>query len=151
MLRLCFLFVLTFPVVVSASDGAEETDFRQLVASAYVEPFKTGDIDKWIDAFDQEAVAMHNRRPIDRGRGAIETFGRTVHKFFELKEYSVEVTDIRVSADWAYTAGEYITHFVSREDGSAPFGREQGKFMLLWERQPDGRWKIILDTGNSNQ
>ena len=45
----------------------------------------------------------------------------------------------------------YTTHFVSRTDGSAPFGREQGKFLLLWEFQGKDGWKIIVDTGNSNQ
>jgi hypothetical protein len=31
-----------------------------------------------------------------------------------------------------------------------PAGRQSGKFLLVWERQPDGEWRIILDMGNSN-
>jgi hypothetical protein len=74
-----------------------------------------------------------------------------VHESFELAEYDVEVTDIRRSRDWVYTSGRFSTRFVSRADGSEPFGREQGKFLLLWERQEDESWKIILDMGNSSQ
>lgn len=151
MLRFPLLLLLTVSTLLSAQERPTDTYFRELVATAYVEPFKAGDVELWIQAFDEKAIAMHNRRPLDRGRDAIEAFGRMAHQYFELREYQVEVTDIRVSDGWAYTVGQYTTHFVSREDGSAPFGREQGKFLLLWERQEDGEWKIILDTGNSNQ
>ena len=144
------IFFLSLPVgLVQAQE--DDAFFVDLVANSYVEPFRAGDIDRWIRAFDKEAIAMHNRRPIDRGREAIETFGRAVHQHFRLQEYQVEVTDIRRSAQWVYTVGSYTTHFISRDDGSAPFGREQGKFLLLWERKADGDWKIILDTGNSDQ
>ncbi len=144
------LFFLSLPAgLVQAQE--DDAFFLDLVANSYVEPFRAGDIDRWIMAFDKEAIAMHNRRPIDRGREAIETFGRAVHQHFQLQEYQVEVTDIRRSAQWVYTVGSYTTHFISRDDGSAPFGRERGKFLLLWERKADGDWKIILDTGNSDQ
>ena len=135
----------------SCSAVEDDAYFRALVAERYVAPFREGNIDIWIQSFDEEAVALHNRRPIDRGRDAIEAFGKMVQQHFELREYKVEVSDIRRSQDWVYTVGSFTTLFVSREDGSTPFGREQGKFLLLWERQKDNSWKIILDMGNSNQ
>ena len=132
------------------SQGGEKY-FREMVASRYVEPFRQGDIDQWIQVFDENAIALHNRRPADRGKEAIEAFGRAVQQYFSLAEYEVEVTDIKLSERWAYTVGRYTTRFVSREDGSEPFGREQGKFVLLWELQDDQKWRVILDMGNSNQ
>lgn len=137
----------------TSSCAAVEDDayFRTLVAEHYVTPFREGNIDIWIQSFDEDAVALHNRRTIDRGRPAIEAFGKMVQQHFKLGEYEVTVTDIRRSQDWVYTVGSFTTLFVSREDGSTPFGREQGKFLLLWERQEDNSWKIILDMGNSNQ
>jgi len=134
-----------------SSDESKDDFFRELVAKSYVKPFRSGDVDGWIKAFDNQAIAMHNRRPMDRGIAAIEAFGRAVHAHFELQEYEVEVTDVRHSPDWVYTAGSFTTLFVARDDGSEPFGREQGKFLLLWARQGDGSWKVILDMGNSNQ
>jgi len=134
-----------------ADELPDEAFFREMVAERYVAPFRKGDVDSWIEAFEDDAIAMHNRRPMDRGRAAIEAFGRAVHQYFELAEYRVEVTDIRRSGEWVYTAGSYTTRFVSRQDGSEPFGREQGKFLLLWELQDNGEWRVILDTGNSNQ
>ena len=151
--RLLAIFTILQAIAMGArAETAPDDDFfRELVANRYVEPFRLGNIDLWIAAFDEHAIALHNRRPPDRGRDAIEAFGRAVHQHFSLAEYIVEVTDIRRSAQWVYTVGTYTTRFVSKTDGSEPFGREQGKFLLLWERQEDNTWRIILDMGNSNQ
>ena len=152
MLRILVLLVL---LMLSVQPGIAETEsdefFIQLVHKAYVETFRSGDVGVWISSFDEDAVAMHNRRPIDRGRDAIELFGKAVHEHFVLEEYEVNVTDIRRGPGWAYTVGSYTSKFLSRQDGSTPFGREYGKFLLLWEKKDDGTWKIILDTGNANQ
>lgn len=153
--KIGWLATFTFLQAVAIGAGAEtavDNDyFRDLVNTRYVQPFRQGNVDRWLQAFDDEAIALHNRRPADRGRAAIEAFGRAVHEYFTLAEYDVEVTDIRRSAQWVYTVGTYTTRFVSKADGSEPFGREQGKFVLLWELQDDQQWRIILDMGNSNQ
>lgn len=127
-----------------------EDYFRERVARDYVEPFRAGDIDRWIEAFAEDAVALHNRRPVDEGRPAILAFGRMVAQHLRLARYDVEVREVRVSGDWALTRGSFVTRFVSRADGSSPFGEERGKFLLVWARQADGEWKIVLDMGNSD-
>jgi ketosteroid isomerase-like protein len=125
--------------------------FRALVAERYVAPFRTGDIEAWSGAFAEHAVALHNRRPPDEGRAAIIAFGNAVREHFRLERFEVTVREVRGSGDWVLTRGDYLSRFVSRADGSAPFGEEQGKFVLLWERQADGEWKIVLDMGNGNR
>jgi len=67
-----------------------------------------------------------------------------------LAEYDVVVTDVRRNGTWAYTVGTYTSRFLAKADGSDVFGREQGKFVLLWQLSPEGEWQIILDMGNSN-
>lgn len=125
--------------------------FIDIVESRYAAPFRAGNIEQWRLAFADDAVALHNRRPPDRGIAAIVAFGKAAHEYFELKQFDVRVTDVRSSRDWAYTIGEFTTHFVQRSDGVAPWGVEHGKFVLLWKRQANGNWKIILDMGNSNK
>ncbi len=150
-LRLTFAVLAVFMCNVGlGQETPSEEYFKDLVATAYVEPFRSGDIERWIEAFDVNALALHNHRPLDRGIESIQAFGRSVHQHFVLQEYEVEVTDVRRSEQWVYTVGRYRSHFVSRSDGSSPFGMSTGKFVLLWEKQPDGQWKIILDMGNSN-
>lgn len=133
-----------------ASQSPDDEYFIQLVAQKYVAPFREGDIKTWLTAFSDNAIAMHNRRAMDKGKPAIEAFGRAVQTYFEVRQFDVRVTQVRQSPQWVYTVGEYTSHFVNKSDGSAPFGIEQGKFLLLWEKQADGTWQIILDTGNAN-
>jgi ketosteroid isomerase-like protein len=145
--------ILLFAATGQAAENEVRPDdsyFINLVAQTYVKPFREGDIDTWLASFNENAIAMHNRRPVDRGKAAIAEFGRAVQQYFEIKQFDVEVTDIRQSSQWVYTIGQYTSHFVNKSDGLAPFGVEQGKFLLLWEKQANGEWQIILDTGNSN-
>jgi ketosteroid isomerase-like protein len=145
------LFVLAGNTQAGGEAVPDEAFFIDLVKERYAAPFRAGDIEAWLDAFAEPAIALHNRRPMDRGKASIGAFGRAVKEYFELRQFDVRVTDVRRSTDWVYTAGEYTTHFVNKSDGVAPWGVEEGKFLLLWERQADNSWKIILDTGNANQ
>ena len=144
--------ILTLALPVQAGGGAvpDAEEFRRMVAERYVAPFRAGDTTSWLAAFADHAVALHNRRPMDRGKASIAQFAAAVAHMFEVQRFDVEVTEVRSSSDWVYTVGEYTSRFVSRADGSAPFGTEQGKFVLLWERQESGEWLIILDAGNAN-
>lgn len=126
-------------------------DFHALFAERYMEPFNAKDIPAWLDAFAEDAVGLHNGLPPLVGRDAIRGFGEAVRDGFELAEIDAQVDEIRQSGNWVYTRGSYVSTFVPKAGNeSAPSGQQPGKFLLLWERQADGDWKIILDMGNSN-
>jgi len=53
--------------------------------------------------------------------------------------------EVARSGDLGYTWGFYEVR--AREpDGTTQTGH--GKYTTIWEKQPDGAWKVILDTGN---
>ena len=136
----------------STDGGAQITypDFEALFTDSYATPFKNGDIDAWMRIFADDAVALHNRREADVGKAAIESFGQMVAQYFKVDEFDVSVDEVRTSGIWAFTRGTYISNLLSRETGEpAPWGREKGKFFLLWELQQDKSWKVIVDMGNS--
>jgi ketosteroid isomerase-like protein len=53
--------------------------------------------------------------------------------------------DISLTADLGYTTGPY--EFQS-EKASEPV--QHGNYVSLWAKEPDGSWKVVLDTGISN-
>ena len=137
----------------TGQDHAEASlpDFEQMVLNDYIQPYKTGDIESWLDVFADDAVGMHNTLPALEGKRALRGFAETVHSTFNIEQLDVSVDSVTRSGDWVLTRGNFTAHFVLKQanpgEQSEP---QQGKYVLLWERQDDGTWKIILDMGNSN-
>ena len=152
------VFAGLFISTCSKSDTSEQicesdgVDFDAMFQDRYVQPFKEGRVDDWLEVFTDDAVALHNHRPVDVGRESISGFGKIVAQTFEFAQYDVEVVETRTHCDWAVTRGEYQSEFIFRESGEpAPWGPQKGKFIVIWELQPDGNWKISTDMGNSNE
>lgn len=125
--------------------------FQKLIDERYVAPFKAADTEAWLEIFSPDAVGLHNRVPAFIGREAVAGFGAVVSDTFEVTEMKVVVEEVDNSGQWAFTRGSYVSHFLDRKSGApAPWGREEGKFLMLWEcEQPTG-WRIRIDMGNSN-
>ena len=126
-------------------------DFEQLVLNEYIEPYKTGDTEGWLEVFADDAVGMHNTLPALEGKQALRRFAETVHGTFNIEQLDVTVDSVITEGDWALTRGNYVASFVLKdEDIENQSEPRQGKYILLWERQDDGTWKVILDMGNNN-
>lgn len=44
---------------------------------------------------------------------------------------------------WGWTSGRYVS---TRPGPEGPVARE-GRYLTVWQRQPDGAWKVAVDTG----
>lgn len=143
---------LTACTTIDAPPPPSKAQFSEWVQDRYAAPFKAGDTAKWGEVFADNAVALHNRRNADVGKPAIEAFGKMVAQIFKVTELDVKISEVRVNGTWALTYGTYTNNFAFKKDGKpAPWGREHGKFLFLWEHQLDGQWKIIADMGNSGE
>ncbi len=126
-------------------------DFEQLVLDDYIMPYKTGDIERWLEIFADDAVGMHNTLPALEGKQALRHFAETVHNTFNIEQLDVTVDSVISEGDWALTRGSFVADFILKDGDAGNRGNpRQGKYILLWERQNDGTWKIILDMGNNN-
>ena len=149
---LCGALVLA---VSCESPAPGERQFRIWVEDRYAQPFRDGETELWIEAFGDDAVGMHHTLPVLEGREAIRRFGRMVHETFVIDRFDLTVEEVRVEGAWALTRGSFASRFLPRDASQsiAP-GVEtpatEGKFILLWERQDDGEWRIVLDMGNLN-
>jgi len=55
--------------------------------------------------------------------------------------------EVAASSDLGYTYGTSEYRFTDK-DGKTSF--HYGKYVTVWKRQSDGRWKFIIDIGNSS-
>jgi ketosteroid isomerase-like protein len=59
-----------------------------------------------------------------------------------------QFADVARSGELGYTWGLYESR-ARGEDGRERVS--QGKYTTIWRRQPDGRWRAVLDTGNPSK
>jgi ketosteroid isomerase-like protein len=142
------LCMLCLTACSSTGERASAPDLKQLFADYYVAPFKAGNAAAWSSIFAPDAVALHDRREADIGQAAISKFGEMVARHLIIDRFDVSVEEVRFKGDWAYTRGSYNTRLINRNTGQDSGLGGNGKFFLLWERQVDGQWKVIIDMGN---
>jgi ketosteroid isomerase-like protein len=115
-------------VMDSGQMGPGTTDWR-----AYTDLFYTND-----------AIVLPPNRETIKGREAIISYLGESPPITDLQFDQVEVGG---SGDIAYEYGKYsLTMAV---EGEEPF-QDNGKYIVILKRQPDGSWKVALDIFNSD-
>ena len=148
------LLFTIFTLIIACSNNQQQPlpDFEQLVMKHYIEPFKNAETDRWMEVFADDAVGMHNTMPPFVGKEAIRQFADIVELNLNIEQLDVVIDNVRVKGDWALTRGSFTSKFVPKNlSDNSDIEASRGKFILLWERQKGGQWKVILDMGNSSQ
>ena len=146
-LLLCLLFssaALAQPEPVTSGNAA---DIAAILSQsrAFTDAYMRGDIDALVVIYAEDGIAATGGRDFVRGHDALLDFwalpeGRTVaHHAATPVELHVEGN---LAYDWGYYEGAVT------EDGEArpPF---RGKYLIVWQREDDGRWRIAHDMWNS--
>ena len=129
--------------------AALELEFHE----RYIAPYVAGDTETWLQVFADDAVALHDGLPALNGKEAIRGFGDAVARNFDIQKLDAVVDEVRREGDWAWTRGHFDALFVEKSEDAPPgvAGPRTGKFLLIWERQEDGGWLVVMDMGNSLQ
>lgn len=111
------------------------------LSAAYVR----GDIDALVAVYAEDGIAAPSGRDFVRGPGALHELwalppGRVITRHTATPE------ELRVEGDLAYDWGYY--EGAAEQDGEprGPFG---GKYLIVWQRDADGVWRIAHDMWNS--
>lgn len=59
-------------------------------------------------------------------------------------------TAVEGRGDLAYAVGTYRATLTPKKAGAKPLPTEEGKYVEVLKKQPDGSWKIIYDIWNTN-
>ena len=55
--------------------------------------------------------------------------------------------EVAASRDMGWTWGTYTFSFM---DDAGVEQKRYGKYLNIWQRQPDGEWRVVVDMGNSS-
>ncbi|MHA2101700.1 MAG: YybH family protein [Candidatus Kariarchaeaceae archaeon] len=138
------------------ADSGEQEDSEMISVEADVEALKeeirkyddtysSGNLDGYVALFANDAVQMPYDAPIIVGKDAIHSEAKEFFANNTLK-LTDTVEDTKVSGDWAIVRGRY-TDVITPNDGSAVETAE-GKWVVIYQRQSDGSWKINTEIWN---
>ena len=88
-----------------------------------------------------------NRRPIE-GREAIQKFWGGLLGGYQLR-FDVAAEEIEGRGDLAYARGRYTLDGTPKAKDAAPL-HDEGKFLEVLRRQPDGTWRYAVDMYSSD-
>jgi ketosteroid isomerase-like protein len=107
-----------------------------------------GDLDLLNAMVAENHIMMIPGRPEIVGKGAIEASNRNLIESWNNVETWTPVETV-VAGDWAFQRGGYDITLTPKREGVNPI-RSVGKYIHIYQRQPDGSWLMTRDMFNSN-
>jgi len=106
------------------------------------------DLDRFVSFYADDSSLLFDNSPIITGKDGVREKWRAIlaRPGFAMSFQPLKVEASR-SGDLAYVHGSYE---LTVNDAAGKPVTDKGKYVVVYKRQPDGKWKIILDTGNSD-
>lgn len=109
---------------------------------------QTKSVDGWLSFYADDAIVLP---PNDKAAHGKEAARKSVAELLGLPGLQLTWSDNRVevaaSVDFGYIAGAYTMSF---NDAAGKRVSDTGKTLEVWKLQPDGKWKCVADTWNSD-
>lgn len=130
------------PLSSADQDGIRAADLSFAAAA------NAGNLDGVIAVYADEASLLPPNFPPQKGRDAIRKFwGGLLGAYTTRFELNSETVEGR--GDLAYNLGQYKLSATPKAKGPQPI-EEEGKFVEILKRQPDGSWKYVVDMYSPN-
>lgn len=153
---ICLSFAAAVFSVSCAPQEAEEqapgTDVQAVRAAIeqvnqqFVEAFKAGDVATMASLYAEDAVVLAPGEEMVHGRAAIQE-SMAAQLPPGVQEFSLATMHVGAEGSLAYEVGTYSLTF---QPEGQPSVSDAGKYVVVWERQADGSWKLKADIWNSN-
>jgi len=131
----------------TATHEGPEEDITAILAQsrALSEAYMAGDIEALVAVYAEDGIAAPGESEFVRGHDALFELwslpeGRVVTHHQAIPE------ELRVEGDMAYDWGYYEGAVTQDGEPRPPF---RGKYLVVWQRDPDGVWRIAHDMWNS--
>jgi len=147
--------VLFHIILISCSrpNGPAQPDYSQDVEAInallaeHIEAVNSGDVDANLAGMSKDLIYMPPGQALMRGRDTLEPLLRSFYDSFDA-EINMIPEETVVAGDWAFQWGLFsgIQKPLAGGDSTVL----NGKYMYIYQRQPDRTWRIARDIYNSN-
>lgn len=126
---------------------AEEKAIRA-AETAWVDTVPTGDVDKVLAFYAEDAVMLPPGEAVANGKAAIRASWTQLLGLTDLKlTWAPTKVEVAKSGDLAYDVGTYA---MSYKDASGKAVNDIGKFSTVWRKGATGGWKVAVDIINTD-
>jgi ketosteroid isomerase-like protein len=116
--------------------------------SAFMTAVNAADVNGIVGVYAADAALLPPNLPIQRGHDAVKAFWSGFLDVYTVRmETGSDIVEGR--GDLAYNVGHYRFTAVPKAKG-APGVADEGKFVEVLKKQPDGSWKYVVDMYSSN-
>jgi len=130
------------------ADAPEDVAAIKAMSTAWGQAQTAGDAAALADQYAENAVRLDPNAPMKIGKETIHSALRAY--FDQYRDEAVDVAeDVRVVGDLAFARGTYVAKATPKIPGAAVID-DKGKWVDVYQRQPDGSWKMIVDIWNSD-
>jgi ketosteroid isomerase-like protein len=121
----------------------------QSEANAWFDAIAKKDLEKTLSFYAPDAQYLSAGRPTastadERRKLWVEDYASPG---FASEETTTRI-EVARSGDLAYQRGTFV---LSAEDGQGKPTKSTGKFVVIWKKQSDGKWKASIDIDNADQ
>jgi uncharacterized protein (TIGR02246 family) len=142
----CVLPMLASSCARQTSNPADVQAIKE-ASAAWDKAWNAGDADKLASLYTDDAIAMGPNQPARVGKEAIRGSCRKYFAQFSEENRSL-VEDVRISGNLAVARGTQETRTISKAGGDS--FEDRAKWVSVFQRQPDGSWKILWEIFNSD-
>jgi len=127
-----------------AMDPMELRSAIESLAAQWDAAYNAGDAAALAEMYAEDAKLMPQGGDIVNGRAAIQEFwAAEIAATPEGVTNALETVEVHGSGDMAYEIGRFSATVEGEVIG-------EGKYLVAWQQQPDGSWKIVVDIWNTN-
>jgi ketosteroid isomerase-like protein len=105
------------------------------------------DVDGTVSYYSDDAVVLPPNAPILATKEAIRAGWAAAVGPGSDMSFETSKVEVASSGDIAYDVGTYA---VSMKDAQGNPVTDRGKYIAVWKKQADGKWKAVADTWNSD-
>jgi ketosteroid isomerase-like protein len=134
----------------ASSPQLSEADLAGIRAadSAFAEAANVGNLDGIVAVYAKNAALLPPNLPPQKGQAAIRSFWGGFFQAYTVR-FEIGSDMVEGRGDLAYNLGHYRFTAVPKAK-SGPGVADEGKFVEILKKQPDGSWKYVVDMYSSN-